>query len=247
MSDYTKMGNEEIGEFCLKAGRKLAKDVYTIAKAIKVVHDRIGGKKGDFKAWREKYIPFISKATAYRYLAVAEIDPAQIGETEGITELYKRFFILPATPPVEPTEPSGKSGTGTTTAVSEVAPASNAEGATKANDAPPPAVTEVAPASNAVEAAKVNDAPSPTEEIGQTVPENDPTDEEDMQGQDEDMTQEEEEDLRAAELTVAQIVTEKLAAKHGISGDLKNLVAFLGEFGVTLGDINALDRALAAA
>jgi hypothetical protein len=209
--------NDQIGEFCLMAGRKLAKDVYTIAKAIQVVHQRLKDEKGAFKTWREKYIPFISKATAYRYLTIAELDPTQIGETEGITELYRRLCILPAKPPADSTSPSGKSGTGTTSAVTEAAPVSNSEGVATAN------------------------------EIGMAVPDADPTGPEDIQSQDEDMTPEEEEDLRAAELAAALVVAGKLAAKHGVSGDPKSLVAFLGEFGVKPGDIGALDFALAAA
>lgn len=224
MTDYTNMGNEEIGEFCRATHRKMAKDVYAIAKAIKVVHDRIGGKKGEFKAWREKYVPYLSKATIYRYLAVAALDPAQIGETEGITELYKRFFILPAKPPADSTPTTGQSGTGTTTALTEAGAASNSGGKAKANDAPPPA-----------------------DEIGMAVTESEPTTSQDIQSQDEDMTQEQEEDLRAAEFAAALIVAGKLAAKHGVSGEPKNLVTFLGEFGVTHGIISALDIALAAA
>jgi hypothetical protein len=165
----------------------------------------------------------LSKATIYRYLAVAALDPAQIGETEGITELYKRFFILPAKPPADSKPTTGQSGTGTTTAVTEVAPASNPEGA-KANEAPPLA-----------------------DEIGRGVPDSDPTTQKDIQSQDEDMTPEQEEDLRAMEFAAALIVAGKLAAKHGVSGEPKNLLAFLGEFGVTHGIISALDRALAAA
>jgi hypothetical protein len=61
------------------------------------------------------------------------------------------------------------------------------------------------------------------------------------------MTQEQEEDLRAAEFAAALVVAGKLAAKHGVSGEPKNLVAFLDEFGVKPGDIRALGRALAAA
>lgn len=212
--------NDQLGEFCLATHRKMAKDVFAIGKAIKVVHDRIGVKKGEFKAWREKYVPYLSKATIYRYLAVAALDPAQIGETEGITELYKRFFILPAKPPADPTPPSGQPGTGTTTAVTDAAPASNSEGVTT-----------------------VNNASSPTDEIGTAVPASEPTTSQDIQSQDEEMTPEEEEDLRAAELAAALVVAGKLATKHGVSGDPKSLVAFLGEFGVTPGDIGALDAA----
>ena len=59
--------------------------------------------------------------------------------------------------------------------------------------------------------------------------------------------QEQDEDLRDMELTAALIVAGKLATKHGVSGDSQSLIAFLGEFGVTPGDIGALANALAAA
>ncbi len=216
--------NDQIGEFCQTTHRKMAKDVYAIAKAIKVVHDRIGGKKGEFKVWREKYVPYLSKATIYRYLSIAELDPAQIGETEGITELYRRLHILPAKSPADPTPITDQPGIGTTTAVTEAAPSSNPDGVAKGNDAPPPA-----------------------DEIGMAVPDSDPTSPEDIQSQDKDMTPEEEEVLREMEFAAALVVAGKLAAKHGVSGDPKNLVAFLGEFGVEPGDISALDSALAAA
>lgn len=224
MTDYTNMGNEEIGEFCRATHRKMAKDVYAIAAAIKVVHDRIGGKKNEFKAWREKYLPFLSKATIYRYLSIAELDPAQIGGNEGITELYRRLHILPAKRPADTTPTTDQSGTGTTTAVTEAAPASNSGGTAKEDDTTPP-----------------------EDEIGMAVPNSDPTTPQDIQSQDEDMTPEQEQDFREAEVAAALIVAGKLAAKHGVSGDPKNLVAFLGEFGVKPGDIGALANALAAA
>lgn len=213
--------NEQIGEFCLRTGRKMAKDVYVIAKAIQVVHRRLKDTKGEFGAWREKYIPFISKATVYRYLSVAELDPAQIGETEGITDLYKRFLILPAKPPVEPTEPPVVAGaTGSSTAVTQTGAASHPGGAATADAAPPTA-----------------------DEIGRSVPDADPTGPGDVQAQDEDSTPEQDAALRAKELAAALVVAGKLAAKHGVSGDPHHLIAFLGEFGVEPEDIGALAAA----
>jgi hypothetical protein len=216
--------NDQIGEFCLATHRKMAKDVFAIGKAIKVVYDRIGGKKGEFKAWREKYVPYLSKATVYRYLAIAELDPAQIGENEGITELYRRLHILPAKPPADSTPTTGQSGKGTKKAVTKETPTPDSAGVAKVDDTQPSA-----------------------NEIGMAVPTTEPTAREDIQSQDEDMTQEQEQDFREAEVAAALIVAGKLAAKHGVSGDPKNLVAFLGEFGVQPGDIGALNTALAAA
>jgi hypothetical protein len=57
---------------------------------------------------------------------------------------------------------------------------------------------------------------------------------------------EQEEDLRDMELTAALIVAGKLATKHGVTGDSQSLITFLGEFGVTPGDIGALATTLAA-
>jgi hypothetical protein len=178
-----------------------------------VVHLRLQGQKGEFGAWREQYVPFLSKATVYRYLAVAEIDQEAIGKDEGITDLYRRFLILPTKPPVEPVS-------ATASAVKVFQPDSPIDEPT----------TFVVP----TPAEEIGMAPPVKAE---------PTVSRDIQSQDEDTTPEEDEDLRDMELTAALVVIGEKAKLHNVESDPKTLLGFLAEFGVTPSDIAALTAA----
>lgn len=254
MSDFNNMGNDEIGQFCLIAGRKLAKDIHTYATGIKVVHQRMTGKRGEFGAWRKKYVFFLSKATVYRYLAVAEIAPEAIGKDKGLTDLYRRLHILPAKPPA-PSPPSlppevtrQTPGGGGPTAcegpirladlVRRIAsqPGAKKQGLT-------PAVLARMPEDAVVGLAnQLRLAPAPAAGVTTgddapcqgVLPAHAPT---------EEVTPEAMEVRRGAELSVALRMVEQKAKLHGLHGTPEALLAFLGEFGVRPEDIAARNAA----
>ena len=258
MNDFKKMGNEEIGEFCRATHRKMAKDVYAIAKAIQVVYRRFKGKgkKGQFKAWRDQYVPYLSKATVYRYLAVAELDPADIEKGEKITDLYRRLHILPAKPPT----------TTRRTASTAVAPSTNGRRNTpaiKAPDSMDDLIRRIASQPGAKKQgltptvlAKMSEEsirdmakqlqPPAGQAAGVTIGDHGP-----QVGElrayvpDEDITPEEAEDRREMELTLALSFAGDKAKLFPslVNADPKELLAYLGEFGVRVEEIAALSAA----
>lgn len=254
MNDYGKMGNDEIGEFCLTTGRKLAKDVYAIAKAVQVVHERLKGTKGEFGAWRKKYIPFLSKPTVYRYLAVAKLNPEDIRADEGISNLYRRLHILPAKPPTTtpPTAPTavarstkarGKPPAGQTPAsVDDLIRWIASQPGAKKQGLTPTVLAQMS--EEAIRDMAKQLQPPTGQPAGVTVGDDGP-----QAGElrayvpDEDITQEEAEDRREMELTLALSIIGQKAKFHNLQGTPNDLLAFLGEFGVRPEDIAALDVA----
>jgi hypothetical protein len=253
MNDFTKMGNEEIGEFCRATHRKLAKDVYDIAKAIQVVYRRLKGKRGEFKGWRDRYVPYLSKATVYRYLAVAELDPADIRDDEGISDLYRRFHILPAKPPAPTTStavapsatarrnsPASGASDSLDDLISLIAsqPGAKQQGLTPTVLAKMPegAIRDVAKQLRSTAGrpagVSVGDHGPQVGELRAYIP-------------DEDMTPEEAEDRREMELTLALSVAGDKAKPFPTlaNADPKELLAYLGVFGVRPEDIAALPAA----
>lgn len=253
MNDFTKMGSDEIGEFCRTTHRKMAKDVYALAKAIQVVYLRLKGKgkKGEFKAWRDQYVPYLSKATVYRYLNVAELDPAEIMEGEKITELYRRFFILPAKPPATtpPTtssvarsttvggnRPQGKATESMDEMIRRIAsqPGAKKQGLTPAvlTKMPEQAIKDMAKQlqSPSGQPAGVTDGHPATQvsELRAFIP-------------DEDLSPEEAEARRMSEHADALVIAGEKAKPFPslVNADPKDLLAYLGEFGVRLEDIAA--------
>lgn len=260
MNDFTKMGTEEIGEFCRTTHRKMAKDVYALAKAIQVVYLRLKGKgkakKGEFKTWRDQYVPYLSKATVYRYLNVADLDPAEIMEGEKITELYRRFYILSAKPlaTTSPTtstavagsttvggnRPKGKAPESIDDLIRWIAsqPGAKKQGltATVLAKMPEESIREMAKQLRSL-------AGQPA---GVTVGDNGPQVGELMvYVPDEDITAEQAENRREMELMIARSIAGDKAKPFPslINADPKELLAYLGEFGVRPEDIAALTAA----
>jgi len=89
--NFATMTNEQIGTHVHNLSRKLAGDVYQIAKGIEETHNRLHKIRGAFWQWCRAYIPHLSRTTVYRYLRVALLKPEDIGNDESITQVYVRL------------------------------------------------------------------------------------------------------------------------------------------------------------
>lgn len=195
----------------------------------------------------------MSKATVYRYLAVAELDPADIRDDEGISDLYRRFHILPAKPPAPTTStavarsttvggdrPTGHAPDSVDVLIRCIAsqPGAKKQGLTPTVLAkmPEEAIRDIAkqlqsPVGQPAGVIIGGDGPQ-VGELRAYVP-------------DEDTSQEEAEDRRDMELTIALSVAGDKAKPFPslVNADPKELLAYLGEFGVRPEDIAALSAA----